>query len=113
MFYNDLPPDEAAPFLDALSPDQPLCYLAEPVTVTPRRWGAVARTYVITAQDKAIAPAVQSVMADHADAMTPDNPFRRITLDSGHSPYASRPAELARLIAGVNAAGANAAGANA
>jgi pimeloyl-ACP methyl ester carboxylesterase len=100
-FYGDLPRAESAGFLDLLSPDQPLGYLADPVSVTADRWGTIPRSYVRTARDRSIAPAVQDIMIEDADTLAPGNRFRQITIDSGHSPFASRPDELAEVIDGV------------
>lgn len=106
-FYNDVPPEESAAFIDLLCPDQPLSFLAEPVDVTQARWGSIPRTYVMTARDSSIAPAVQAIMIKDADELTPDNRFRQVTLDTGHSPFASRPEELAEIIAGSGSAGSS------
>lgn len=100
-FYGDLSPDEASAYLDLLCPDQPLSFLAEPVVVTAEAWGSIPRTYVVTTNDKAIAPAVQEILMNDADDLTPGNPFRRHRIDSGHSPFASHPAELADIVSAV------------
>jgi len=42
-------------------------------------------------------------MVNDADDLTPHNRFRRISVDTGHSPYASRPGELADIIEEVAA----------
>lgn len=97
-FYSDLAPEEAAPFLALICPDQPLSLLAEPVSVTPQRWGSIPRTYVATLRDNAIAPAVQEILMNDADTLTSTNRFQRIPIDTGHSPFASRPAELAGIL---------------
>ena len=97
-FYNDVPPHEADAFLELLIPDQPLNYLAEPVTVTSARWGSVPRTYIVTIRDRSISPAVQDVMLADADALYPEHPFRRVPIDAGHSPFASQPGLLADVL---------------
>lgn len=93
-----MPAAEADAFMNLLIPDQPLSYLAEPVSVTAQRWGSIPRTYVVTEHDQSIAPAVQDIMIKDADALCPGNPFRRIPVDTGHSPFAARPELLATLI---------------
>lgn len=98
-FYGDLPRAAADAFLELLCPDQPLSFLAEPVSVTEARWGSIPRTYVTTTRDSSIAPAVQDLMIEDADALTPGNRFRRVAVDTGHCPFASRPEELADIIA--------------
>jgi pimeloyl-ACP methyl ester carboxylesterase len=101
-FYTDLSAEQAEPFLNLLVPDQPLGFIAEPVTVTSDRWGSVPRTYIFTSQDQSIAPAVQHIMVDDADALHPQRPFRRVVIDSSHSPFASQPQRLADLIIGAS-----------
>lgn len=100
-FYGDVPPEVAAAFIELLCPDQPLSYLADPVSVSPSRWGSLPRTYVKTTEDSSIAPAVQDIMIADADALTPQNRFRQVTIDTGHCPFASRPEELADIITAV------------
>lgn len=101
-FYGDLAPEAADAFLDHLTPDQPVRFLADEVHVTQARWGSIPRTYVRTAEDASIAPAVQTIMVEDADALTPGNQFHRVDVDSGHCPFASRPEELADVISGVD-----------
>jgi pimeloyl-ACP methyl ester carboxylesterase len=100
-FYGDMPRETSAAFLELLCSDQPLGFIADPVTVTQSRWGMIPRTYVMTTKDFSIAPALQEIMINDADDLTPENRFRRIPIDAGHSPYASRPEELADIIEGV------------
>jgi pimeloyl-ACP methyl ester carboxylesterase len=100
-FYGDLSSGAADAFVELLCPDQPISFLAEPVTVTPERWGSVPRTYLKTLNDRSIAPAVQDVIVADADEFAPKNPFQRLTIDSGHSPFASRPDALAGVIHSV------------
>ncbi|MFG1929001.1 alpha/beta fold hydrolase [Cryptosporangium sp. NPDC048952] len=97
-FYSDMPPDEAAAFLELLCPDQPLSFLTDPVSVTRERWGRIPRTYVKTLKDNAIAPAVQEILIRDADLLTPHNRFRTIAIESSHSPFASLPEILADII---------------
>ena len=97
-FYGDLPRAASAAFTELLCPDQPLGFLADPVSVTQARWGMIPRTYVMTTKDSAIAPAVQEIMMNDADDLTPQNRFRRISIDTGHSPFASQPEALADII---------------
>jgi pimeloyl-ACP methyl ester carboxylesterase len=97
-FYGDLPREASAAFMELLGADQPLRFITDPVSVTQARWGMIPRTYVMTTKDFALAPAVQEIMINDADDLTPHNRFRRISIDTGHSPYASRPEELADII---------------
>jgi pimeloyl-ACP methyl ester carboxylesterase len=103
-FYNDMPTDEADAFLELLVPDQPLSYLTEPVSVTSQRWGSISRTYIVTMRDQAVPPAIQDIVINDADTLYPEHPFRRITIDTGHSPFAAQPEQLAAIIAAVGSA---------
>ncbi len=100
-FYNDLSAAQAAPFLQLLTPDLPLHVAIDAVHPTAARWGRVPRSFIRTLRDNALPLALQDRKIAEADAFTPQNPFRVRTLDSGHSPFASRPAELAALLDGV------------
>lgn len=97
-FYNDLDLADARPFIAGLTPDLPLRVATGEVQVTPRRWGRVRRSYVRTLADQALPPDLQDRMIAEADALTPHNRFEVHSLDSGHSPFASRPRTLAALL---------------
>lgn len=62
---------------------------SEPMAVTPERWGRLPRTYVECTADRTIPIASQRRML----ALSPG--ARVVTLDADHSPYLSRPQELA------------------
>jgi pimeloyl-ACP methyl ester carboxylesterase len=97
-FYGDVGQEEAAAFANLLCADQPMSFIADEVTVTRDRWGSVPRTYLQTMKDLSIAPEVQAIMIRDADDFTPHNTFRHLTIDSGHSPFASRPKDVAEAI---------------
>lgn len=97
-FYGDVPTEEFLSFGNALTPDQPAGFATGQVGATPDKWGSVPRTYIQTLQDHAIAPALQQLMIDDANRFTPGNKFQKVTIDSSHSPFASRPEELAKLL---------------
>lgn len=98
-FYGDVGQEEAAAFANLLCADQPMSFIADEVTVTRERWGSIPRTYLRTMNDLSIAPEVQAIMIRDADDFTPYNKFRHITVHSGHSPFASRPKDVAEAIA--------------
>jgi pimeloyl-ACP methyl ester carboxylesterase len=90
VFYADVDPvtaDRAVRRLGHLS------YAVGHQAVTEVAWKEVPSTYVICEADNALPPAVQEQFAKRADEV------RRI--DTSHSPFLSRPAELARLIEDV------------
>jgi hypothetical protein len=66
---------------------------------TVGRWGSLPRTYIHCTRDGAIAPALQLRMIADADGMTPRNRCDVVKCDSSHSPFVSRPGELAQLLA--------------
>lgn len=83
---------------NALIPDQPIRYIADPVGASAQRWGSIPRTYVVTTADQSIAPAVQRRVISDADGFAPEHPFAVHEIDSGHSAYLSRPEELAAIL---------------
>ncbi len=97
-FYNDVGFEQFIPYLNTLTPDLPLGPLSDDARGSPERWGKVPRTYVRCTQDKAIPIALQDRMIREADETYPQNKFSVHTLESGHSPFASMPDQLAELI---------------
>ncbi len=74
---------------------EPLKPLVTPLKVTGERFGRVPRAYIECARDRTIGLAAQRRMqtAWACDVV--------LTLDSAHSPFLSRPAELAELLCGL------------
>ncbi|MFD4675336.1 alpha/beta fold hydrolase [Lentzea sp. NPDC058450] len=99
-FLDDWPADLHGWRL-TLHPDEPLASLTGEFTVTPGRWGRVARSYVRLTGDLALPPSTQDLMIAEADRTTPDNPFTVHSLPGGHSPFLTRPDELAELLARI------------
>jgi pimeloyl-ACP methyl ester carboxylesterase len=97
-FYGDVPEEEFWPFLHALSPDLPARVVLDDARGTPERWGRVPRTFVRCSEDRAFPLPLQDLMIREADEATPGNPFHVETLRSSHSPFASRPRELAAVL---------------
>ncbi|HWI50956.1 MAG TPA: alpha/beta fold hydrolase [Symbiobacteriaceae bacterium] len=90
-YYNDCTPEDLATVLPRLQVEPFLPY-NEPVTLTPENFGQVPRYYIGCTQDHSVTPAFQNAML----TLTPCNQV--FTLDSGHSPYISQPAELAAIL---------------
>jgi pimeloyl-ACP methyl ester carboxylesterase len=84
-----------------LQPDLPLAIPSTPVTVTAARWGRLPRTFIRLADDLALPPAAQDLMVAEADAAAPDRPFELRDLPGGHSPFLTRPHDLATLLAEI------------
>ncbi|MEY4721641.1 MAG: hypothetical protein RIQ46_1366 [Pseudomonadota bacterium] len=68
---------------------------SEKLRLTPQGWGALPRTYVECTADRTIPISSQRRM----QAMSPG--ARVVTLDADHSPFLSRPAELAEALIGA------------
>ncbi|MCP2168592.1 alpha/beta hydrolase [Goodfellowiella coeruleoviolacea] len=107
-FLNDLPAAAPDGWRHLLHPDLPTAVFAEPVPVTAERWGRVRRTYVRLTDDLALPLGTQDLMIREADRTTPEHPFQVRSLPGGHSPFVTRPDDLAALLAslapGVNTA---------
>ncbi|TCK21110.1 alpha/beta fold hydrolase [Pseudonocardia endophytica] len=99
VFYGDVDEHRFLAYATSLVPDNPTGMATAVVAATAQRWGAIPRTYVQTERDRVVSPALQRMMIDDADRLTPGNSFRVARIDTSHSPFASRPRELAGLIA--------------
>lgn len=94
LFYADCPPDVAAAATAGLVPTD-LGYLTQPVALSAARFGRIPKTYVHCLRDQAIElPAQIDYRERH-----PDMDAREI--DASHSPFLSKPAELAALLASL------------
>ncbi len=97
-YYNDVSHEDFLAFAASLTPDLPLSYWTSTVEVSRERWGSVPRTYIRCTEDRAISPALQDRMIADADRFAPDSRFTVETLAASHSPFASRPDELAAIL---------------
>lgn len=96
FFYNDCTEDDAA-WATARLRRQTMTTITETSPLTS--WPDTPRTYIVTGRDRVIAPAWQRRAArERLGAELIDFP------DSGHSPFLSRPAELAAVLSDVAAA---------
>ena len=93
-FYGSCDEAQRARALARLSPE-PLKPLVTAVKVTAARFGTVPRAYIGCSADRTLSPVAQQSMR----AALPCDPV--FTLDCDHSPFLSRPAELARLLGGL------------
>jgi pimeloyl-ACP methyl ester carboxylesterase len=99
VFYHDVDRPTAEAAISLLSPDGPLGFVQDPVAVTAARYGSVAHTYVVCTEDRVIPEALQRRFVREIDAVSAQ-PTRVVELATSHSPFLSRPADLADLIAG-------------
>ena len=96
-FLTDWPADRPGWRL-TLHPDEPMASLAGEYPVTAQRWGRVPRSYLRLTGDLALPPATQDLMIAEADRVAPEAPFAVHSLPGGHSPFLTRPGELAELV---------------
>ncbi|MFD8079133.1 alpha/beta hydrolase [Streptomyces sp. NPDC059718] len=87
VLYNGVDPQLAESVAASLR-SQSLASVTQPLTRAI--WHDVPSSYIVCAQDRAIPAAFQYSMARQANRVR--------LMDSGHSPFLSHPAELARLI---------------
>ena len=90
-FYGCCSDDDVALAASLLKPE-PLAPLATPMRVSAERFGSVPRVYIECLRDRAITHVAQRRM----QAALPCR--ERITLDTDHSPFFSRPDELASAL---------------
>jgi pimeloyl-ACP methyl ester carboxylesterase len=86
-FYGDLPPAEAEEAVTRLVPQSARSFSD---ALTAAGWHTVPSTYIVCEQDQALPEASQLRLAERSDAVH--------RMASGHSPFLSRPAELAALL---------------
>ncbi|OZM75416.1 alpha/beta hydrolase [Pseudonocardia sp. MH-G8] len=99
-FLADWPADRPGWRL-LLHPDEPVASLAAPVPVTAARWGRVPRTYIRLTDDLALPLATQDLMIAEADQVAPDTKTEVHSLPGAHSPFLTRPDELATVLASL------------
>jgi pimeloyl-ACP methyl ester carboxylesterase len=87
VFFADCPPDVARRAAAALVPQRRDVFAQE---IRAAAWQTVPSTYVVCRRDNAIPPALQERMAQRAGTVN--------HIDSGHSPFLSRPGEVTAII---------------
>lgn len=91
IFYGQCP-DEDVWLAKRLLRPEPLAPLATPIRISAGRHGRVPRSYVLCLRDRAVSTSLQR----HMLAATPCE--RVLEIDTDHSPFLSRPDELATLL---------------
>lgn len=91
IFANDAKPEVAARIAQSMIPE-PLPPMGTTVTLTSERFGQVPKVYIHTRRDHAVSPVLQRMMVERTPVAA------TFTLDSGHSPYVTQPARLAKLL---------------
>lgn len=98
-FAHDVDASAFAAMNHLLTPDVPAGPVVTPTVATRERWGRVPRAYLRCTADRAVMPALQDRFIREADALTPQNRTRVLTLAASHSPFLSMPEELAQALA--------------
>lgn len=83
--------EDFLPYAHSLTSDIPLGPTTADTRGTSERWGRVPRTFIRCTNDRAIPLALQDLMIEQANELTPGNKFHVQTLKSSHSPFASQP----------------------
>ena len=91
IFYHDCPPDLADAAAKRLTPQPERTRMAVP-RLSSARYGRLPRVYIEALKDRSVVLAVQRRMQDLLPGA------RRFSLDSGHAPLISQPANLANAI---------------
>jgi pimeloyl-ACP methyl ester carboxylesterase len=98
--YGDVDEATAEAAISLLEPDGPIGIPTEAFAVTADRYGSIPHSYVVCTKDNALPVALQRRFIEEIDAMSA-TPTTVTELDSSHSPFLSRPAALAAIIAGA------------
>jgi len=97
--YADVPSPLADRALSMLASDTTVGVDGQ-VAATADGFGAIPRTWILCTEDRIMTPAVQRRLIRELDQVCTD-PTTVVELASSHSPFLSRPAELADAIAGA------------
>lgn len=100
-FFADLSDEDVVTMAQLQPCDTPASFLGTPVPVTADRWGSIPRAYVRLLQDRSIPLAMADQFIAEADDRFPHPPFDVVDLDASHSPFISRPVELAEILAAL------------
>jgi pimeloyl-ACP methyl ester carboxylesterase len=91
VFAQASPPDAVAAAMARLVAE-PHGPRSTPLALTSERWGSIPRTYIECTADRTIPLSSQRLMQEMSPGAS------RVTLDADHSPFLSRPAELAAAL---------------
>lgn len=93
IFYNDLPKDEQAYWYQQI---QTHSFATLQAPTTGASWKTIPSSYLLCENDRAIPPQAQEAMIDAAKEEGAN--VEVVRLDSGHSPFLSRPKETVAWI---------------
>ena len=103
FFANDTDRAGFRATANLFTPDDAVAPYLLPTAKTAQRWGSVRRSYIRTSLDHALQPALQDRWIAEANALTPGSPTTVYPLATSHSPFISRPDELAAILLDVAA----------
>lgn len=92
IFYNDLPPEQVKQCVAALKPFSYSCHHSP---LTHATWQTIPSTYLFCSKDNAVPTFVQELMVNE---FAKGVEIRVEKVDSGHSPFLSKPDETAIAI---------------
>ena len=95
-FFGDVSGEQADAAINLLQPDYPV--VNGPIMTTAQRWGSIPRSYILTEQDKGVLPALQRRFIREVDEALPASKTDVRPINTSHSPFLSRPAELAKIL---------------
>jgi pimeloyl-ACP methyl ester carboxylesterase len=99
-FYSDVDPTTADAAIGLLGPDAPAGIMAETLQITPERYGRIPHSYVVCTEDNTVPADLQRRFVQEIDAVSA-NPTTVAEIASSHSPFLSRPGDLADVIAPI------------
>jgi pimeloyl-ACP methyl ester carboxylesterase len=99
-FFGDVSDADFANFAPTLHCDEPLSAVLRPSAVTAARFGAIPRHYIRCTEDQAITLEGQDFMIGAMDQAIGNKTIQH-TLQSSHSPFLSRAAELTTSLATI------------
>lgn len=85
-------------FLNIMEPDESIAVMFGDARVRPEAWGRVPRTFVRLLADRSLPLAMQDRLIEEGDKLTPENPYRVRSLDSGHAGFVLQAAEVATIL---------------
>ncbi|MFF4160441.1 alpha/beta fold hydrolase [Streptomyces sp. NPDC001678] len=88
-------------FLNILQPDESIAVMTADARGQADTWGTIARTYIRLTADRTLPVAMQDRLIAEADALTPDNPYDVHSLDTSHTGFVLRPAEVVEILDGL------------
>jgi pimeloyl-ACP methyl ester carboxylesterase len=97
-YCGDVSDEDFLAWANLLVPDDARGPQNGKTVLTGSNWGSIPRSYIKCMQDKIIPPALADEIMAALDKLTPGNKTVVETLDTSHSPFLSKPQELAQLI---------------